>query len=168
MFFVRSTEKFPCPCCNGSLYVVGSRQRKYRKNSGEVVVLMIRRLRCKNCGRIHHELPDILVPFKRYDSESIEAVVTGNSNLHVAADESTLYRWQSWFRQLAPYFAGCLTSIALRFFAKDVEDLPIHPRSVLQRIWQFTDSMAGWLSRTVRSVTNANLWIQTRSAFLSG
>jgi hypothetical protein len=167
-FFVRSAEKIPCPCCSGTLRVIGSRQRKYIKSSGETSVLRIRRLGCQDCGRIQHELPDILVPFKRYDSASIEAVVTGNAALHVAADEATLCRWRNWFRELAPYFVGCLASIAIRFFSKAADDLPSHPRSVLQRIWQFTERTTGWLARVVRSVTNLNLWVQTRSAFLSG
>ena len=166
-FFVRSTEKIPCPCCGGTLYVIGSRKRKSIKSSGEVIILMIRRLRCQSCQRIHHELPDLLVPFKHYDSESIEMVITNPPNLPVAADESTLYRWRSWFDWIGSYLAGCLTSIATRFFAKTVDDWPSQPQSVLQRIWHYTKPSTGWLSRTVRSVTNLNLWVQTRFAFLS-
>jgi hypothetical protein len=42
------------------------------------------------CRRIHHELPDKLVPYKRHVSESIEAVVTGEPGLSIPADEATL------------------------------------------------------------------------------
>ncbi|WP_242966792.1 DUF6431 domain-containing protein [Desulfosporosinus sp. FKA] len=31
-------------------------------------------MRCVNCRRIHHELPDCLVPYKRYESTCIESV----------------------------------------------------------------------------------------------
>ena len=32
---------------------------------------LIRRLKCSNCGRLHRELPDCLVPYKHYASEVI-------------------------------------------------------------------------------------------------
>ncbi|MGI6365621.1 MAG: DUF6431 domain-containing protein [Bacillota bacterium] len=99
MFFVRSGEQNPCPCCGGSLKVVGSRERKYINGIGEKVVLVIRRLQCSHCTKVHHELPDILTPYKRYGSESIEAVVSGESELTVAADESTITRWKHWFQE---------------------------------------------------------------------
>ncbi len=65
-----------------------------------MVVLIIRRLRCCECEKIHHELPDILVPYKRYGNESFEVVVSGDNNHSVAADESTIYRLRSWFDSL--------------------------------------------------------------------
>jgi hypothetical protein len=131
------------------------------------VVLIIRRLKCKECGRIHHELPDILIPYKRYSSESIEAVIAGDLELTVAADESTISRWRAWFFCLASYFAGALISIAARYVKNAVEEPPGLPRSPLQRIWCHVGDGPGWLARVVRPVVNTNLWLQTRSAFLS-
>ena len=167
VFFVRSMEQVLCPCCGGDLIVIGSRKRKYIKSSGENSTLIIRRLRCRQCKRIHHELPDILVPYKRYDSESIEVVVTGSSALSVAADESTLVRWRSWFQSHSTYFLGCLDSIAIRFHKSTKEGALGLPRSVLQKIWQHTGNVLGWLARVVRPITNVNLWVHTRFAFLS-
>jgi hypothetical protein len=129
---------------------------------------MIGRLRCKSCNRIHHELPDILVPYKRYGSESIESVVTGDTTLTVAADESTISRWKRWFSELATHFLGCLVSIAIRFNKDFVEEQSALPRSPLQRIWLHVGDAPRWLARVVRPVVNTNYWIQTRSAFLSG
>ncbi|WP_335338494.1 DUF6431 domain-containing protein [Paenibacillus naphthalenovorans] len=60
---------FPAP-------VVGSRKRISRNATGEVKVLSLRRLRCTGCCKIHHELPDFLVPYKRYESTCIEEVVS--------------------------------------------------------------------------------------------
>ena len=159
-------EQVFCPCCGGDLIVIGSRKRKYIKSSGENCSLVIRRLRCQQCNRIHHELPDILVPYKRYDSESIEAVVTGSSALSVAADESTLARWRSWFQSHSTYFRGCLDSIAIRFLHGATRSDSGLPRSVLQKIWQHTNNVTGWLARVVRPIANVNLWLHTRFAFL--
>lgn len=128
---------------------------------------MIRRLRCSSCNRIHHELPDLLVPYKRYESQSIEAAVTGSAALTVAADEATISRWKQWFSDMAGYFAGVLISIATRY-NKSMEGVSALPQSSLQRIWHFVGDAPRWLARVVRPVANANYWVQTRSAFMSG
>ena len=101
MFFVKSVEQNPCPICDGSLKVIGSRHRGCTNSAGDAIDLIIRRLRCHDCRKIHHELPDILVPYKRHASESIEAAVTGDDYLCVAADESTIRRWRRWFEEVA-------------------------------------------------------------------
>lgn len=132
------------------------------------MILVIRRLKCKVCERVHHELPDILVPYKRYGSKSIEAVINGDTALSVSADESTIIRWKRWFWDLANYFLGCLISIAVRYIRNTVEEQSDLPRSPLQRIWQHVGDGPRWLARVVRSVVNANFWVHTRSAFLSG
>lgn len=168
MFFVRSGEQSPCPCCGMALSVIGSRPRKYLESTGEPSVLVIRRLRCTKCRRIHHELPDILVPYKRYRSASIEAVLPLDTPLVVAADESTLYRWHQWFLELLQYWIGCLASIALRFGIEIEEDSECPPQSSLRELFSYVGSASGWLARIVRSVVNANLWVQTRSAWMSG
>ncbi len=141
-----------------------SRKRVLINSSGERLVLVVRRLKCTRCGRVHHELPDILVPYKRYSSESIEAVIAGESALNVAADESTINRWKRWFNNLADYLASCLLSIAIRYISTSVEDSPKGAYSSLQRIWHHVGDAPCWLARVVRPVANANLWMQTRSA----
>lgn len=166
-FFVRSGEQNPCPCCSGPLKVIGSRRRKYINDTGDTIVLVIRRLRCGHCGKLHHELPDLLVPYKRYGNESVEAVVTGKSALTVAADESTIGRWRNWFLELVEYFLGCLKSIAIRHGRESMGSAPHLPKSTLQRIWHHVGDAPGWLARIVRPVANSNLWVHTRSAFLS-
>ncbi|WP_092472327.1 DUF6431 domain-containing protein [Desulfotruncus arcticus] len=167
MFFVRSGEQNPCPCCGGTLKVIGSRRRSYIKDTGNINILVIRRLQCYNCGRIHHELPDILVPYKRYESKSIESVITSESLLTVMADESTIWRWRTWFSNLSGHFLGCLISISIRLGKETVESTCHLPKSTLQRIWHYVGDAPKWLARTVRPVANSNFWIHTRSAFLS-
>lgn len=108
------------------------------------------------------------VPYKRYGSKSIEAVINGDTALSVSADESTIIRWKRWFWDLANYFLGCLISIAVRYIRNTVEEQSDLPRSPLQRIWQHVGDGPRWLARVVRSVVNANFWVHTRSAFLSG
>lgn len=146
------------PCCGGDLSVVGSRPRVWFKSSGEKAKLIIRRLYCKSCGRIHHELPDLLVPYRRYDAKSIEGAVSEPPRTDIAAEESTLLRWKCWFLSWAIYAAGCLQSVAMRFH------LPVacpseRLQSALQRIGHYVGDAAGWLKRVVRPIVNSNLWI---------
>ncbi|WP_235549875.1 DUF6431 domain-containing protein [Paenibacillus sp. Soil766] len=106
----------PCPCCGEELKVIGSRKRISRNATGEAKVLSLRRLRCNGCRKIHHELPDCLVPYKRYESTCLEEVVSEEeAGTVVAADDSTLYRWRSWYNELTAYWCGALFSIAVRF-----------------------------------------------------
>ncbi|MDA8199960.1 MAG: DUF6431 domain-containing protein [Thermaerobacter sp.] len=86
----------PCPVCDGVVVVIGSRRRTRRLPTGERQVLVIRRMRCHGCRRIHHELPACLVPYKRYDAETFEAVATHGRAAAVAGDEGTLTRWLHW------------------------------------------------------------------------
>ncbi|NLI91776.1 MAG: hypothetical protein GX434_06080 [Peptococcaceae bacterium] len=158
----------PCPCCGNDLKVIGSRKRKSKTPDGQTKILIIRRLRCLSCSRIHHELPDGLVPYKRYASADIEHVLTeAQSPLNLAADDATLYRLKRWFNGILPYLIGCLRSIAIRLGQDPVKEPSVPTLSVHQRIGLYVGSEPGWLSRIVRPVVNANLWVHTRSAFLS-
>lgn len=148
--------------------VVGTRNRKSKERSGETTIYNIRRLCCGQCGRIHHELPDFLVPYKRYESECIELVISSPSTHDIPADESTLYRWFDWFHSLVDYWFNCLISIILRM----KQDIPLNLTSTssetaLQRIGRIVGDAPRWLERIVQPIVNINLWIHTRSAFLS-
>jgi hypothetical protein len=165
VFFVRSEEVIPCPCCQGRLGVAGSRRRGYIKGSGETIKLIIRRMRCKSCQRIHHELPNILVPYKRYEAASIEEIATTEQPA-VGADESTLRRIRAWFLVWSAYADRCLAAIARRF-GLPVEEQSNPLQSSLHNMGHLGNHPNGWLGQIVRPIVNLNLWVQTRSAFLS-
>ena len=95
--------------------MTGSRKRVWYKSCGERATLIIRRLYCERCRSIHHELPDLFVPYRRYDASSIEGVVAEKDQNIVAADESTIARWRSWFLAWSVYAVRCLAAIAARF-----------------------------------------------------
>lgn len=167
VFFIRSAEQHICPVCEHDLFVVGSRRRFGRKPTGERVTYIIRRLRCLGCERIHHELPDLLIPYKRYESVCFESVLSNELTSDVAADESTLYRWHVWFEKCLPYWANCLSTIAART-GNPVEPSSVPSPSALQRIGHYVGIGVGWLARVVRPIVHSQLWVHTRFAFLSG
>lgn len=167
-FFVRCAESVPCPCCGEQLTVIGSRKRTCKNSNGETKILIIRRLRCKHCRRIHHELPHCLVPYQRYESSCIESVILkGSGSSDIAADDSTLYRMRMWFNTQLPYLIGCLNAITKRLGQTPVEEPSVSPQSAHQRIGCYVGNEPGWLARIVRPIANLNLWVHTRSAFLS-
>ena len=110
-----------------------------------------------SCSKIHHELPDLLVPYKRYDAESIEGVVAEPARKDIAADESTLLRWRTWFIAWTVYAQGCLNSISIRFHLP-VENSSGRSQSALHTLGRFVGITVGWLKRTVRSIVNSHLW----------
>jgi hypothetical protein len=68
---------------------------------------------------------------------------------------------------MLPYFIGCLRSISIRLGQVPVQELSDPALSACQRIGPFVGREPGWLARIVRPIVNANLWMHTRSAFLS-
>lgn len=133
-----------------------------RQTDGDSRTLLIRRLRCGDCGRVHHELPDIVVPYKRYDSETIEEILSPKDNSpSFPGETSTASRLRLWFLLLRGYFEGTLR--ALSFLYRRDRDLleklsgmiPLDPAMMEN----------GWLKRLVRVIVNSGRWKQTRSAF---
>lgn len=136
-----------CPVCGGELGKFGWRRRKHFEMDGGAKVLRVRRLRCKKCGKIHHELPDILFPYKRHCAATIENIIGGNDS-GVCCEESTIRRIRRWWETLEIYFKGVRDALSAKHCVAFSD--PLQPKEI------------------VHAVANAHLWASTRSAFLSG
>jgi len=145
--YILSYEIHVCPMCGHALVVIGTRGRKYINDDGLTQILVIRRLRCKDCRVIHHELPDILIPYKRHCAVTVEKIVDGDDG-NVCCDDRAIHRIRAWWVACKIYFEGVLASLNEKY--GDVFSKVPAPREI------------------VRAVVNANLWIHTRSASLSG
>jgi len=145
---IRSREKLPCPIDGGELRVIGSRTRGVILPGDEgKTKLVVRRLRCKKCRRIHHELPaDLVVPYKRHCAETIDNIVTGNPDA-TTCGESTINRIRAWWKAILPYFLNILLSLAERYGMT------------------FTNPTT---AEIVRAVANNNFWVHTRSVLCPG
>ena len=77
IFFVESSAISYCPLCGEPLSYRDSCVRIMRLEGGMKRRFLIRRLKCSNCGRLHRELPDCLIPYKHYASEVISGVLDG-------------------------------------------------------------------------------------------
>ena len=154
-FSVVSKEVIPCPCCQGNLRCIGSRLRGCLDEVGAKMVLSIRRSRCLGCSKIHHELPDKLVPYKRYEAKVLELVHDRNLDAAIEPALSTVNRWRQWLSWFLRHADRCREVLSFRYgLSEDVS---------------FSDPLRSrWLAGTVRMVANTNLWVHTRSAWLSG
>ena len=167
--FVRSHEVNFCPVCRSSLRVIGSRGRSYVDTNGDSVKLVIRRLRCNDgkCNKIHHELPSILVPYKRHCSITIESIVTDSGIDSIPAEMSAIRRIKSWFRERLDYIYGELLHALSRLEGFPEQCIKGLSRSKLKRILNLVGSSPGWLKNVVRILVNNSRWLHTRMEYMS-
>ncbi len=161
LFLVKSRETAICPICGNLLKVIGSRKRSLIEFDGHKKTLIIRRLKCEHCIRIHHELPDIIVPYKRYSSEAIESGICSIQE-GLPCEFTTIRSWKIWFYLLEEYFEATLEAIKLMY--TDYIELQ-KEISLLQPLKNRKKEPDGWLKKLVRITVNLNRWIHTRSAF---
>jgi len=147
LIHIISEEEIACPICVGILKVIGSRWRGTIDCAGNKETLIIRRLRCLTCCRIHHELPDRVIPYKRHCAETVEKIANGDVE-DVCCDFVTESRIRAWWNAVCMYFKSVLVSLQAKY-ATEFSSNPA-PREI------------------VRAVVNANYWIHTRSASMSG
>jgi len=142
--YIRSEESSICPICSSGLRVIGSRDRKIIGIDGQWQTYVIRRLQCTQCKHIHHELPDLLVPYKRHCAETIVQVAIGDEPPGTVK-QPTIHRIRDWWQDISQYLHGVALALEVKF--------DIHFSSPLQPI------------EIVRAVVNQHLWIQTRSVY---
>jgi len=147
--FVMSKETDPCPICGEGLSMRGWRLRAIINGAGNKTSYYIRRLRCHKCNRLHHELPDFIVPYKRHCAQTIEAVITGE----IKASEGRLVRRvRRWWCAVLPYFMGVIEA--------------------LRHKHEIRGSAPPAFKEIVRAAVNSNNWVFekpvcTRSAWVS-
>lgn len=129
--------------------------------SGEKKILIIRRLKCSQCGRIHHELPNIIVPYKRYSSETVECIVSLTDENDYPCELSTAKRLKIWFYLLREYFHNALISLT---FLYDYDKELCEEISCLIFCLNSSTDVTGWLKKLVRYLVNSGRWLHTRSA----
>lgn len=166
MFYVRSSETCTCPVCDTDLKVIGSRKRTLIQSDGTGIKLIIRRLKCRSehCGRIHHELPNLAVPYKRHEAETIEQIIASPDETEAThpCEASTVYRIKVWFSLLREYLESSIQALK-ELYRNDAvlyEEL-----SALLPLRDAYQGKAGWLKRLVRILVNSGRWQQTRSAY---
>lgn len=91
MYYIVPSGVPGCPHCGGVMRIRDSKKRKLILSDGTVQTFVLRRYKCTECGRVHLELPDIMIPHKHYAREVIIETVRGERKC--SAEQSTIYRW---------------------------------------------------------------------------
>lgn len=146
----------PCPHCDSRLKYRDSCIRYIKAEGGKNIRLLIRRLKCIRCKRLHRELPDSIVPFKHYSAEVISGVLDGviraeDLDTEDYPCEKTMDRWQQWFSINAQRIDGYLKSITYRLLGFN-EELLLSSVSLLQHM---RSSCKHWLERIIRTIYNS-------------
>ena len=144
---IHSQESSICPICLSDMRVIGSRDRKVIGRDGQWQTFVIRRLRCKGCGHIHHELPDFLIPYKRHCTETIEEVVSDKGPENILS-RPTAARIRAWWKVTGQYLRNILLTLTAKYGVHFLEPLR--------------------MKEIVRAAVNSHSWVHTRSVLTSG
>ena len=112
-------------------------------SAGDKEKLKIRRLVCDKCKRIHHELPDCIVPYKRHCAETIEKIINGKNN-DAPCNSSIIRRVLSWWNIVLPYFLHIIKSLSEKYNVKFGEPpafVEIVRAAVNSNNWVFANSI---------------------------
>lgn len=109
-FVLTGTETIGCPICLGDLKPYDRRERTAITSDGEQTRYWLRRLRCQSCLKLHLELPDTLIPYKRYQAQVIEQTITGSTG-PVPHEERTRQKIRRWYQRVHQHLSGVWQSI---------------------------------------------------------
>ena len=92
--FILNLDAPLCPSCGSLCSGYDTRVRRVICDDGSVEEYRLRRVRCGSCRSLHLELPDFILPRKRYAAAVIEAALEGRGD-SCPAEASTIWRWRS-------------------------------------------------------------------------
>ncbi len=154
IFLIKSKENnFCCPICTGKLSGYDHRKRIVKNSNGEKETYLIRRLKCKNCHKLHTEIPDFILPYKQYKAEVIESEID-ETRQDCPAEDSTRQRWKKWFIQKRNVLESMLRMIYVRTNNKALK-LGV---SLLDKI---RTKKTGWLTALNQILLEHNLSLPT-------
>lgn len=113
LILVESKCESFCPQCGMELTYRDSRKRIKKEEGGNNRFLIIRRLRCDQCHRLHNELPDCVVPHKHYSTDVISGVLDevihpDDAECEMYPCETTMNRWKHWMMANQDFINRCL------------------------------------------------------------
>ena len=97
--FTSSRKDLLCPTCKkGHLHYHSRCERHLRFLDHQAVTCVLRVLQCENCGRTHREIPNCMIPFKRYSMESIlQFYCTPKAVISEPVIIKRIKDWVTWF-----------------------------------------------------------------------
>lgn len=104
----------------------------------------------------------MIVPYKRYNQETVERIVSLTNENDYPCELSTANRLKIWFFLLREYFKHTLISLAsLYHYEKELcQDINV----LISCFTTYSTGITGWLKKLVRYLVNSGRWLHTRSA----
>jgi len=81
---------------------------------GDKIDLILRRLKCKSCRKISVELPDYIIPYKRYSLEVIINICVADDSCIVPEDNSTRQKIKKWYKAVVSHLIAVWQRLAKR------------------------------------------------------
>jgi hypothetical protein len=131
----------------------------FRYNQG-CCLYRIRRLKCVVCGHIHRELPDFVLPFKNYDSQTVQETLDSAPDDCCNADDSTMKRWKRSFE----LSKNALLVLLVSYYMNLTKSMPslLSFKDILSKI---RTEQKSWLSFVHRLLINSGHRPHTGFAF---
>lgn len=96
---VVADEELRCPDCGGPVVYRDYVRRKVRSMYELSECILLPRVKCADCGKLHRVVPGFLLPYKQYEKSVIEGVRDGELNEYSPGLENlpgiTFKRWNS-------------------------------------------------------------------------
>jgi len=159
-FSIKSMEILICSLCGGGVEYRDSVFRYVKNMLSETRRFLLRRLRCQICGKLHRELPDIIQPFKHYESDVIQSVIDDSEDAKkCGADNRTMRRWKSEFIEAKPVLEQKLASVYAR---RTEETVPLEATTMI--LDSIKSKYGRWLPFVIGLLTNSGHKICTEFA----
>ena len=161
IYTIISLATSECPLCEGFLKHRDRKPRDVKSLIGEVRHFSLRRLLCIVCEKLHTEIPNIIQPFKHYDSETIQNVIDNTElSKDCVADDSTISRWKASFAEAVPDIEQRLASV----YAQETDEkVPLVSPSLAFAAIRAT--VERWFAFVMHLLINSGHKLCTRFAF---
>ena len=121
-------ESPTCPHCQSPMKYRDRRPRHFRKEGGVKYWGVVRRYYCKECKRLHTELPANVSPYKHYEVDVIEGVVDGVVTQDDLESEDypcakTMERWKAWIEHNRTFIEGHIRSVGFQILSLGISFL---------------------------------------------
>ena len=155
-----SNEDVVCPYCGAKLKKKGWVLRLKKLPGGKKLwrYIEIRKCTSENCGCKHRLIPDDQVPYKHYQSETIEKAIDDDFSEEELLEiedypcEATICRWRAWAAQLVKNSEGLIRSKVYDVLDFSSAILAISS-SLLEEIKKRIPQ--GWLAVVLRVIINS-------------
>jgi predicted RNA-binding Zn-ribbon protein involved in translation (DUF1610 family) len=148
---VQANVTYTCPDCGTDVTMKknGTKERHFLDENNKQQILIINRFKCPKCERGHHQLPDIIFPYKQHCVVTIQKTIDDYPPPFV--DFSTVRYINKWYLDCEVIIKNKCSDLIILFDHHDVD-------SVLDVQQLRTKFKSDWLARVVKILVISRNW----------